>query len=375
MPGRARRPPRPAGSRRAGLGARRTSWRTGRRGGHEASFFARVAAFLASIGDTVTTFLDAAGQFFVDLLHLHWISLLISLALFSGFLVARSRATFNALRAAYPEETFQWRRVWGAYVAAFGLNGIVPAGSGSIVQLVLTRNSIPNSSFSTVTSALCVGAIYDGLIYTGATVYALTQATLPFPKPKDFASLSSFDLAFFSRHPGATLFALTLLGELVVLGFALLSARVRAFWLKVRQGLAILRQPRRYFVGMILPQSLGWLLRIGSYWYLLEAFHIGGSLRGALLVLAAQAIASIVPFTPGGVGVQQALLLVAFSSTGHTDSVAVFSVGQQIATTGLTLALGFVALVSIFRYRSFREVVRDTRRTRQVERAAETTPA
>src|SRR5437588_16897 len=305
MPGRARRPPRPAGSRRAGLGARRTSWRTGRRGGHEASFFARVAAFLASIGDTVTTFLDAAGQFFVDLLHLHWISLLISLALFSGFLVARSRATFNALRAAYPEETFQWRRVWGAYVAAFGLNGIVPAGSGSIVQLVLTRNSIPNSSFSTVTSALCVGAIYDGLIYTGATVYALTQATLPFPKPKDFASLSSFDLAFFSRHPGATLFALTLLGELVVLGFALLSARVRAFWLKV----------------------------------------------------------------------QQALLLVAFSSTGHTDSVAVFSVGQQIATTGLTLALGFVALVSIFRYRSFREVVRDTRRTRQVERAAETTPA
>jgi uncharacterized membrane protein YbhN (UPF0104 family) len=329
-----------------------------------------VAASLASIGDTVTTFLDAAGQFFVDLFHLDWVSLLIALALFSAFLVARSRATFNALRAAYPDETFQWRRVWGAYVAAFGLNGIVPAGSGSVVQLVLTRNSIPNSSFSTVTSALCVGAIYDGLIYTGAVVYALTQATFPFPRPKDFASLSSFDLAFFSRHPGATLFALTLLGELVVLGFALLSARVRAFWLKVRRGLAILRQPRRYLVGMILPQSLGWLLRIASYWYLLEAFHIGGTVRGALLVLAAQAIASIVPFTPGGVGVQQALLLVAFSSTGHTDSVAVFSVGQQLATTGLTLALGFVALVSIFRYRSFRAVVRDTRRSRAEAAAA-----
>jgi uncharacterized membrane protein YbhN (UPF0104 family) len=329
-----------------------------------------VALPLASIADTVDTFLEAAGQFFRGLLHLHWGSLLISLALFSAYLVARSRASFNALRAAYPDEQFQWRRVWGAYVAAYGLNGIVPAGSGSVVQIVLTRNSIPNSNLPTVTSALSVGAIYDGLIYTAVTVYALTQAALPFPRPKDFPSLESFDLAFISRHPGLGLFVVTLAAELALVGFAVLSRRVRAFWRKVRQGLAILGQPRRYAVGMVLPQTLGWGLRIAAYWYLLEAFHIGGSIRGALLVLAAQAIASLVPFTPGGVGAQQALLLVAFSSTGHTDSVAVFSVGQQLATTGLTLGLGFVALVSIFRYRSFRAVLRDSRRSRGAETAA-----
>jgi uncharacterized membrane protein YbhN (UPF0104 family) len=138
----------------------------------------------------------------------------------------------------------------------------------------------------------------------------------------------------------------------------------------IRQGLAILRQPRRYLVGMIVPQTGGWVLRLAAYWYLLEAFHIGGSIHGALLVLAAQAISSIVPFTPGGVGVQQALLVVAFSSTGHTDSVAVFSVGQQLAVTGLTLALGFVALLSIFRYRSFRAVLRDSRRSKEAEAPA-----
>ena len=60
------------------------------------------------------------------------------------------------------------------------------------------------------------------------------------------------------------------------------------------------------------------------------------------------------PFTPGGAGVQQALLLTIFA---HATDVAAFSVGQQIATAALTTALGFGALVLIFRFRSFREVI------------------
>jgi uncharacterized membrane protein YbhN (UPF0104 family) len=314
---------------------------------------------LASIGSTIRDFDQATGQLLDDLAKLHWGSLAISLLFFGAYLVARSRATFNALRAAYPDETFQWRRVWGAYVAAYGLNGIVPAGSGSVVQVVLTHNSIANSTYPTVTSALSVGAIFDGLAYTAATAYAFTQGV--FPKPKDFGSLSSFDIAFFGRHPDVTLFAVTALGVLILFGFALLSRRVSAFWKKIRQGLAILRNPRRYFTGMVIPQAAGWVLRLVSYWYLLDAFRVGGSFRGAILVIAVLAISSLVPFTPGGVGVQQALLVVIFSSTSTTDSVAVFSVGQQIVVTAFTMILGFAALVFIFRYRSFRQVLREAR--------------
>ena len=96
-----------------------------------------------------------------------------------------------------------------------------------------------------------------------------------------------------------------------------------------------------------------WVLRFASYWALLDAFHIGGSVRNALLVLAVQVVASVFPFTPGGAGVQQAFLLTIFA---HSTYVAAFSVGQQIATAALTTALGFGALVLIFRFRSFREV-------------------
>lgn len=327
---------------------------------------------LATIGDTIRAFTQAAGQFFDNLAQLRVSSLGIALACFGVYLLLRSRASYNALRAAYPEERFPWRRVWGAYVAAYGLNGVVPAGGGSIVQLVLTKASIRGSTYSTVTSALCVGGIFDSLMCVLILIYAFTQGV--FPKPQDFGGLGSFDIAFFGRHPGLTLFIVTVVAVLGLIGFALLSRRISTFWAELRQGWAILSDRRRYLIGMCLPQLLGWLLRGAAYYYLLDAFRVGASVRGAILVLAVQVIAAIVPFTPGGAGVQQALVVVIFSSTAPTDSVAVFSVGQQIAITVFALAQGFAAIFFIFKYRSFRAVLRDARTTRKREQALERDP-
>jgi hypothetical protein len=77
----------------------------------------------------------------------------------------------------------------------------------------------------------------------------------------------------------------------------------------------------------------------------------------------------VFPFTPGGAGVQQALLLTIFA---HSPDVASFSVGQQIATAVLSGGLGFASLVLIFRFRSFREVLQRGRehRRQEAERAA-----
>jgi uncharacterized membrane protein YbhN (UPF0104 family) len=122
----------------------------------------------------------------------------------------------------------------------------------------------------------------------------------------------------------------------------------------VRQGFTILRDFPRYRREMASWQLASWVARFAAYWALLDAFHIGGSVRNVLLVLGVQVVASVFPFTPGGAGVQQALLLTIFAGSGY---VASFSVGQQIATAALTTACGFAALVLIFRFRSFREVI------------------
>src|SRR4029450_1323963 len=146
--------------------------------------------------------------------------------------------------------------------------------------------------------------------------------------------------------------------------------RVRAFWARVRQGLTILRDRRRYFREVFLVQLAGWGFRFTAFWFLLDAFNIGGSVKNVLLVLGVNAVASVVPFTPGGAGVQQAFLVKVFAGTVTASTVAAYSVAQEIAIGAFSLALGFVALVTIFRFGSFREALHAGRQARDADRAA-----
>jgi uncharacterized protein (TIRG00374 family) len=190
-----------------------------------------------------------------------------------------------------------------------------------------------------------------------------------FPKPPDFSKLPAFDLAFFASHPRFTLFLLTVLAIAVLVAFAMLSSRVRAFWARVRQGLTIVFDRRRYVREVWLVQLGGWGLRFLAFWMLLEAFNVGGSVRNVLLVLGVNAVAALVPFTPGGAGVQQALLVKVFGGTVTGATVAAYSVGQQIAIAVASFAVGFAAIVFIFRFRSFKEVIAAGRAARGAEAA------
>jgi uncharacterized membrane protein YbhN (UPF0104 family) len=314
-----------------------------------------------SIGCTVSHLVDSAGTFFSQLAGLSWGSLLLGLLFYALYLLLRSRALWGAVQAAYPDERVRWRDVWGGYMVGYAINNVFPLGGGNLAQLFLTRTAIPSASYPTVATALSTGVIFDwfmGLLIMG---FAFTQGV--FPKPPDFSKLPAFDISFFASNMRFTLFFLTALGILFLLGFAVLSARVRAFWQRVRQGLAILRDREAYKRRMAAWQLASWVARFAAYWALLDAFHIGGSVRNALLVLAVQVVASVFPFTPGGAGVQQALLLAIF----HSADAASFSVGQQIATVVLSSVLGFGALVFIFRFRSFREVIARAREHRRLE--------
>jgi uncharacterized membrane protein YbhN (UPF0104 family) len=317
----------------------------------------------ASIGCTISGLFDAAGTFFSQLASLGWVALLIGMAFYALYLLLRSRALWGAVQTAYPDVRVRWRDVWGGYMVGYAVNNVFPLGGGNIAQLFLTRVAIPPASYPAVAAALSTGVVFDWAIGLLVMCFAFTQGV--FPKPPDFSKLQAFDISFFASHMRFTLFLLTVVAILVVIGFALLSARVRAFWARVRQGLTILRNRDLYRRRMASWQAVSWVARFASYWALLDAFHIGGSFRNVMLVLAVQVIASVFPFTPGGAGVQQALLITIFAS--HTAEAATFSVGQQIATAVLSSALGFAALVLIFRFKSFREVIARGREHRRGE--------
>ena len=310
---------------------------------------------LASIGDSFSSFFDAVGDFFSNLAAVNWFALIGGLAFFVGYLTVRARASFHILRAAYPGERFEFRMIWGAYLAGYGFNSVVPARGGDVVRLFLTKSSVPHSSYPAVGSSFFVEQIFDLTLAIPILIFAFSQGA--FPKPPDFSQLPAFDLAFFASHPRFTLFLLTFLAIAALVAFALLSVRVRAFWARVRQGVTILQDRRRYFREVWLVQLGGWFLRFTAFWLLLEAFNVGGSVKNVLLVLGVNAVAALVPFTPGGAGVQQALLVKVFAGTAAGATVAAYSVGQQIAIAVTTFACGFAALAFIFRFRSFKEVI------------------
>ena len=328
---------------------------------------------LASLGDSFSAFFNAVGDFLDSLAAIQWLSLFIALIAFGIYLTIRARASFNILRAAYPDERIQFRYVWGAYIAGYGFNSVVPARGGDVIRLFLTKSRIPNSSYPAVASSFAVELIFDLCMAVPILAFAFSQGA--FPKPPDFSKLPAFDLAFFASHPRFTLFVLTVLGIGVLAAFALLSARVRAFWERVRQGLTILSDRRRYFREVFAVQFCGWLFRFTAFFFLLGAFNVGGSVSNVLLVLGVNAVAALVPFTPGGAGVQQALLVKVFSGTAAGATVAAYSVGQQIAIAAFTFGVGFAALVWVFRIRSFKEVIAQGQADRTAEGREAEAPA
>jgi uncharacterized membrane protein YbhN (UPF0104 family) len=317
---------------------------------------------------SLSGFFDAIDTFFSNLASVSWGSLLLGMAFFGIYLTIRARAYLNTLRAAYPGVPIKFREIWGAYVAAYGFNNVVPARGGDVMKLFLVHGSVEGSSYPAIGASYFVEAVFDASMAIPILIFAFTQGV--FPKPPDFSKLKAFDLSFFASHPRFLLFSLTVVGLLALSAFAVLSRRVALFWARVRQGLTILFDRRRFLRQVWLVLFCAWLFRCAAFWMLLEAFHIGGSVRNVLLVIATNVVGAIVPFTPGGAGVQQALIVAVFGA-----GAAAFSVGQQIAVSVLSLALGFFAIIVVFRFRSFKEVIHAGRRARAADAEAGAGPA
>jgi uncharacterized membrane protein YbhN (UPF0104 family) len=290
------------------------------------------------------------------------------MVLFALNLTLRSRAIFNSMRAAYPRERFQWRRIWGAYFAAVGFNNIVPARGGDVIKVFLAKNSIPRSTYATVAATIYTEAPFDAVIGVIVLIFAFTQGV--FPKPPDFAKLNAFDLSFLASNFRLTLFLLTMLAIVGLVAFAFLSRRVVAFWERIRQGLTILRDRHRYLRQVVAFQALAWFCRAAAFWFFLDAFRIGGSVGHVMLVFGVSAVSGFIPLAPGGVGIQQALFVKVFAKSASPAVVLAYSVGQQIAIAALTAGVGFLALVTIFRFRSFKEAIHAGRADRAADRSA-----
>ena len=93
-------------------------------------------------------------------------------------------------------------------------------------------------------------------------------------------------------------------------------------------------------------QLAAWLARVGVAFIALHAFGLPASLLDAVLVVVVTGLAGVIPFLPGGVGAQQAMLVYALRKTASAASVVTFGVGMQFGVTLIDLTVGMLALLS-----------------------------
>jgi uncharacterized membrane protein YbhN (UPF0104 family) len=314
--------------------------------------------FPADLGSSIDRFLRAAEAFFSNLAAIEWGAFAAALFLWAGMLLARSHGWANALRAAYPGSRVDERFITASFLAGAGINAILPARAGDAVKILLAKKSIPGSSYPAVVSSFAVLAPFDTTIGIGVLVYALTLGLLPdLPRIPD---LPAFDIAFWAENPQLLMFFLTVLGIGAVVLFVALARHIEAFWQKLRQGVVILTAPGRYVREVVAWQAVGWLCRFASFWFFLEAFNLVGSVENVLVVMAVESVAKALPFTPGGAGAQQALLVATLAGPSAA-AVLSFSVGQGLAVAAWAVLLGFVSLAAVFRITDWRQLLREGR--------------
>jgi uncharacterized membrane protein YbhN (UPF0104 family) len=297
--------------------------------------------------DDVRGFLDACQAFFDTIASVALWPLLLAVSLHVLKLLLRGRAWQNILKASYPTTRVPYWGVFGSYMAGVGVNSIAPARGGDVVKLYLAKREVHGSTYPTLASSLVVETLFDFVVASILFVWAIKLGLLP--GVPDLPSIPAFDWSFVIRHPVIAAFIGCVLIGLAIIGAAWASRRVNEFREKLALGFAILRDRRTFLTGVVTWQAASWLARGAAVYFFLEAFHIPASVDATVTVLVVQGLSTLLPFTPGGVGTQQAVLVFAFSGTAAASTVLGFSVGMQLVTTAVNLVLGFGAIAIMLR--------------------------
>jgi len=309
-------------------------------------------------------FFHAVRVFGDHLAAVRWEFLALALLLHLFRLVFRAYAWRAILAAAYPEERPKFRSAFGAYVAGVGVNSIVPARAGDAVKLYLIKHRIPEASYATLTPTLVAETLFDMVVGVALIAWALSLGVLP--AHEVYSRLPSVDWGFLLKYEKWTAVALATLITLALFGVIIFLEKGEDFRARVGRGFAIMRDPPRFLLHVVLPQSISWVLRAGTVYYFLRAFQVHASVHNALLAMVVDSLATLFPATPGGAGTKQGLIVFLFEGQAVSrPALLAFSVGFNIATVVFNVVLGALALYAMARTLSWRSV-----RAAQAEDAA-----
>jgi uncharacterized membrane protein YbhN (UPF0104 family) len=284
-------------------------------------------------------------------------------------------AYVGILSAAYPAALIRWLPIIACYAASVAMNSVLPANIGTFALLFMFLMIIPGATFPGVVSGYLVQKIFYTVV--GAAVYLYLFLSVP----------GSFDVSLsgLDAHKWLAL----MIGGGVIVGIVLLARifwrKLKALWEQAKQGAAILATPSRYATRVLVPQTVGYLAKLGVIAIFLAAYGIPVTAHTVFSVVGSSSIANTVAVTPGGVGVNQAANVVALQSVTDSATATAYSIGQQVFTTAWNIVFAVIMISWAFGWKGGKEMVSDSyiqakakaaeekasRRERKAERKAE----
>ena len=213
--------------------------------------------------------------------------------------------------------------------------------------------------FTTLIAAATFPAVLSGFVVQKIPFTVLSVAVYVYL----FATVSgslSLELGFVSKHPGLTV--------VIVVGVvALLVLLARFFWQRatklrreLKSGGAVLGQPRRFLVGVALPEAASFTARLGIVAVFLAAFSIPVTFHSVMAITGANSVSSSLSFTPGGIGVTQALNVVVLEHLTSPANATAYSTAQQLIVSAWDVVFGVVLVAWVFGWSGGKELVRES---------------
>lgn len=299
-------------------------------------------------------FLRDAGSFLHHLATVDFTALAVASGLHLLRLVLRTVAWRNIVAAAYPHVPVRWRHILAAYLGGVGLNAVTPARGGDVLKLFLVKRRVQGSTYPTLASTLVVETLFDSFVGLCLLLWAISLGV--FPSLHALPHLPNIDWRWPLTHPLALKIGIPVLLVLIALLLWWATRRIAAFWRRVAQGFAIVREPRLYLVRVVTWQAAGWVFRIASVFWMLRAFHVQATIHNALLVQLATSLSTLLPITPGGAGTEQGFLLYLFREKAAKSALLSFSVGMHIAIVCVNVVVGVLAVALLTRTLNFRRL-------------------
>jgi uncharacterized membrane protein YbhN (UPF0104 family) len=274
--------------------------------------------------------------------------------LVAGIILQTAQTTLVALawlpilRYAYPDLEIPFRPVLAAYAIGVALNGFLPANIGTFVMMFIFLTFLPGATFPGIFAGWLVHKIFFTL--AGTFVYLYLFLSVP----------GSFDIELgnISDHPVSTAIVLGGGAFLLVAVGRVFWRKLQGLWEKAKVGGTILTRPRAYFARVFVPELLGWIAKLAVIGVFLAAYGIPVTFHTIMSVAGGNSLANVASFTPGAVGITQAVNTASLNDVTDSTTAAAYSLGQQLITTAWNQIFAIALLVWAFGWTGGKQMVR-----------------